>query len=77
MNLKLYIKINEYIISHFNKLNLNEQTIENIKKINFSYDKLIDEFEKYNNHNNNNLINNDDDDNNNQKDDTSFEHQYG
>lgn len=51
-NLELFLKVNEYILDSFDKLSMNQQTIDNIKNLNFSYDQLINEFNKNNNDNN-------------------------
>ena len=79
-NLQLYMKISEYIFHSFDKCNINEQTIENIKKLNFTYDNLINEFIKTKNDNNNlNNINNQiiNIDNDDEDDYTTFENRYG
>ena len=45
-NLKMYLLINDYIINKFDNLSMNEQTIESLKRINFSYNNLISDFIK-------------------------------
>ena len=42
----MYLLINDYIINKFDNLSMNEQTIESLKRINFSYNNLISDFIK-------------------------------
>ena len=43
-NLKLLMNVNNYILNCFDKSNLNQQIIQTLKKLDFSYDILIDDF---------------------------------
>lgn len=45
-NLKLLMKVNNYILNSFDKSNLNQQIIQTLMKLDFSYNTLIDEFIK-------------------------------
>ena len=55
-NLKLLRDVNKYLLEGFDISIINQQIIECIKRLNFSYNILIDQFN--NNNNNNNNINN-------------------
>ena len=54
-NLKLLVKVNKYLLINFDKATMNQQTIESIKKLDFSYEQFINEF---NNKKNLNILNN-------------------
>ena len=51
-SLKLLMKVNNYILYSFDKSNLNQQIIETLKNLDFSYNILIDEFIKVKDKNN-------------------------
>ena len=65
-NLNLLIQVNKYLLNSFDKSNLNQQVIESTKKLNFDYDKLIEEFNGKTNNDKKERINID-----------NFEHQNG
>ena len=45
-NLQLLMNVNNYILNSFDKSNLNQQIIETVKNLDFTYNALIDEFIK-------------------------------
>ena len=45
-NLKLLMNVNNYILNSFDKSNLNQQIIETLNKLDFTYNSSIDEFIK-------------------------------
>ena len=71
-NLKLLIKVNKYLLFNFDKATMNHQTIESTKKLDFSYEQFINEF---NNKRNSNILNNEKENFN--VENNIFEQQYG